>query len=45
MIGSTMNASSSPPSSQVTTPNQPDGQLQAGCRALVVVFVLVTWSL
>jgi hypothetical protein len=26
MIGSTMNASSRPPSSQVTTPNQPDGQ-------------------
>ena len=45
MIGSTMNASSRPPSSQVTTPNQPDGQLRAGCPACVVVFVVVTWSL
>ena len=45
MIGSTMNASSSPPSSQVTTPNQPDGQLRPGCRACAVVCVVVTWSL
>jgi hypothetical protein len=29
----------------VTTPNQPDGQLRAGCRALVVVCVVLTWSL
>ena len=41
MIGSTMNASSSPPSSQVTTPNQPAGQLRADRSACVVV----TWSL
>src|SRR4029077_15595858 len=41
MIGSTMNASSRPLSSQVTTPNQPIGQLRAGRRACVVV----TWSL
>ena len=34
MIGSTMNASSSPPSSQVTTPNQPAGQLRADRSAL-----------
>ena len=45
MIGSTMNASSRPPSSQVTTANQPDGQLRAVCRACVVVCVVVTWSL
>jgi hypothetical protein len=29
----------------VTTPNQPDGQLRAGRRALAVVCVVVTWSL
>ena len=45
MTGSTMNASNSPPSSQVTTPNQPDGQLRADCRASAVVLFVLTWSL
>jgi len=44
-IGSTMNASSSPPSSQVITPNQPEGQPRAARFARVVDSVVVTWSL